>query len=461
MAKKFVEVSIQPYKEQLTTKDAFEIDDYKEFIKTFQEGNLVRLQELDRYWNGMSIIDDKKMNNNHTPNHKVKANYCKFIGNMSTGYFMGIQPTWKTADKNIDEVLNAILSSNDSGAHEYMLAKNLAKYGVGYEYLWRDEEAHFRFNVLDSKETFLVKKADVEKKPLLAIRIVAIDDKKNLVEIVDAFNTIQYEADGDNWVLTSTEQHGMGCVPIVEYANNLDKTADYESVIALIESYNTTLSNTANDIEAFTDAYLVLRGYLDTDREELQKILEDKVFLLDKEGGADFLTKTTDDGPQENYRNRLVQEIHKISQIPNLTDEEFAGNLSGVAIHFKIIGLDFLTGEKEMMYRKGLKARLEAITDHMVILNKVTDTDVKLDSTDYVTINFNRNMPQNIVEIAQMVNNLQTILSEETLISQLPFIEDVSAEIERKKKESQEEVEPDGLFKGGGVSGKEETEKEE
>lgn len=48
---------------------------------------------------------------------------------------------------------------------------------------------------------------------------------------------------------------------------------------------------------------------------------------------------------------------------------------------------------------------------------------------------FTRNIPVNATEAADLVNKISGIVSEETALSQLPFITDVQEEIERLKAE--------------------------
>ena len=50
---------------------------------------------------------------------------------------------------------------------------------------------------------------------------------------------------------------------------------------------------------------------------------------------------------------------------------------------------------------------------------------------------FTRNRPQNETELANMVKGLYGILSDETLISRLPFIENAREEIEKRNSEKE------------------------
>jgi len=141
-----------------------------------------------------------------------------------------------------------------------------------------------------------------------------------------------------------------------------------------------------------------------------------------------FVTKQINDTALENYKNRLDKDIHKFSLVPCLTDENFVGNASGVAMAYKLQGLEFLTGVKEQKFRKGLLRRVELITNVLSIkMNK------ELLFTD-VGFTFTRNNPKNLVEIVKMATDLTGIISEESQLDMLPMI---NTEQELKRKETE------------------------
>ena len=53
---------------------------------------------------------------------------------------------------------------------------------------------------------------------------------------------------------------------------------------------------------------------------------------------------------------------------------------------------------------------------------------------------FNNTLPQNLLELSQIVGNLSPYLSNETLLSLLYFVDDPQAEIERKEAEQDEQA---------------------
>ncbi len=62
--------------------------------------------------------------------------------------------------------------------------------------------------------------------------------------------------------------------------------------------------------------------------------------ILEDGGDVAWLLKTIDDTALENYKNRLREDIHTGANVPHMCDESFGGNLSGVAISYKLWGLE-------------------------------------------------------------------------------------------------------------------------
>ena len=156
---------------------------------------------------------------------------------------------------------------------------------------------------------------------------------------------------------------------------------------------------------------------------------ENRVLEVPEGGTVEFLVKNGDNIEQENTKNRVVADIHKFSKTPNMADENFANNVSGVAMKYKLLGLEHICSIKERKFKRGLQNRLWLISN-IYEIKKGTDLQD-------VTITFKRAYPNNETETAEMLNNLRGMVSTETLISQLPFIEDAKLELERLEKENE------------------------
>ena len=62
---------------------------------------------------------------------------------------------------------------------------------------------------------------------------------------------------------------------------------------------------------------------------------------------------------------------------------------------------------------------------------------IKGDKVTDFKITFTNNLPTNTLEIAQIVNQLRGLVSDETLLSQIPFVDDAEEELKKAQAEKQ------------------------
>ena len=169
-------------------------------------------------------------------------------------------------------------------------------------------------------------------------------------------------------------------------------------------------------------------------RLHLQKRLKTKKILELPDGTkAEYLTRTFDESGVELLAKRIEQDIHKFAHIPCMSDESFGGNVSGVAMEFKLLGLENITKIKTRYYKKGLKKRMRIFCRFLSLMTP----NIAIDYTK-IKPTFTRALPKNILELSQIIANLWGKLSDKTLISQLPFVTDVEAELAAVEKQNEE-----------------------
>lgn len=386
------------------------------------------------------------MKDSTKPNNKIANAYASYITDTLVGYFIGEPISYTADDEILLKDLSMIFEYNDEADENAELAKNASIYGVAYEMLYLSEEDNMiRFKALNPKEIIPIFDKTIEQNLIAVIRYyddydVLNDKTYTLVEIIDDVMVRRYKMDS-SFLLLEEYPHYFGMVPVAIYKNNEEERGDFENVISLIDAYDKMESDTLNDFEYFVDAYLALYGFT-ADGDDVAKMKENRILLMDEGTKAEWLIKQTSDTYVENMKNRLDKDIHKFAKCPNMSDQEFASNASGVAIKFKLLGTENLISIKERKFKRGLQQRLELMS---VI------TGVLRESFDWRAINiiFTRNVPSNDTDIANMVNTLKDIVSEETLLAQIPFVEDVQDELERLKQEREENKELNPFFQTG------------
>lgn len=396
--------------------------------------------ELKRYYEGRHSILKKLGRKNNAANNKLINNYPSYIVNMSAGFFMGTPISYKTTSEHEAELatLLEIFRYNDEAAHNLTLAEEESITGTAYEVLYIDADANIRFTSLPSEEVILVCDSTLEENIICAVRHYRIYDlnQASYSEYVDVYdeNTIKHYLYDGTLRLQDTQEHYFCDVPIVEYPNNHQHRGDFEDVLSLIDAYNSAQSLTLDDLEDFTDAFLVLKGMGGTNAEDVKELRRAKSILLDDGGSAEWLIKNINDTYVENFKTRIQRDIHKFSQIPDMSDDNFAGNTSGIAIKYKLIGLEQIRSRKEREFKKGLQRRIELIANILKLKNQAV-----IDFRD-IDMAFTANIPANLTEQAELVNKLDGLISQKTLLSLLPFVTDPLEELGELKGENEDYI---------------------
>ena len=384
------------------------------------------------------------MSDSTKPNNKIANSYASYITDTLVGYFMGKPVSYNADDDKVLEELNMIFEYNDEADENIELAKNASIYGVAYEMLYMSEE-EVRFKSLDPKQCIPIFDDTIDSNLLAFIRYydnydVVQDKTITIIELITDTTITRYQCGNNysNFTLLDSYKHYFGMVPIAIFKNNEEELGDFETVISLIDAYDKLESDSLNDFEYFVDAYLALYGFT-AEPEDIQQMKENRVLLMDEGTSAEWLTKNVSDNNIENIKNRIDADIHKFAKCPNMADKEFASNASGVAIKFKLLGTENKVSIKERKFKRGLQQRLELLAT----INGVLSDGFDWRSIDIV---FSRNIPSNDTDIANMVNTLSGIVSEETLLAQLPFIENVQDEIERLDADREKNKENNPFF---------------
>lgn len=405
--------------------------DLKKIIKENTEDS--KYATLRDYYIGKHKILNYNKKNGSVPNNKLVNNIAKYITDVCSGYFIGNPIVYSSLEDEIMQELQQVFDYNDEQDENVELVKAMSIYGTVFEMIYLDEEAKIRFTLVSPSSIIMIKSSDL-KEILGVIRLIKTKDYENKaylkVEFWTATEVVKFTLKDDKLSLVNSEVHYFGDVPFVEFINNEERMGDFEGVVSLIDAYNKVQSNTANMFQYNDEALLKVWKMGGVDSKEIKQMKEDGAIILEDGGDIDWLLKVIDDSALENYKKRVRDDIHIFSNVPNMTDESFGGNLSGVAVSYKLWGLEQATAIKERKFKKSLQRRIEIITN---ILN------IKGGNYNYmdIEISFRRNMPQNILEIAQIITMLSGELSKETKLKMLPNIEDVQLEIEKLEEEKE------------------------
>lgn len=339
-----------------------------------------RRQRLRSWYEGRHEILDRTRAAG-LPNVKLVHDYPRYISTMAAGYLVG-RPVEYEAEEAQQSALDAVKERYSRCAVDSVdaeLAKNASIYGRGVELVFADESALPRTASLEPWNGFVVYDDTVERRPLFGVHL-----RERLDEMggTEGWDTVVYTdreiitftsaALGDVGRVKERVPHFFGAVPMVEYWNSEDERGDFEGVMTLIDAYDRLQSDRVNDKSQFVDALLLLYGCtMETDdrgRTPGQQLREDKLLALpDSDARAEWLCKQLSESDAEVLKKALAADIHKLSMVPDLSDEQFGGNKSGAAMRYKLLGLEQLTGIKERWFREALRQRLRLFANFLAV----------------------------------------------------------------------------------------------
>lgn len=407
-------------------------------IRKFKTSALTQLSFSRGYYEGTGqAIMRRVQEDTSRPCNRIVKNYCATIVDNFNGYLTGNPISYSAQDINQNiERLQEVLESNDVANTDAEFLRMALIYGVAYELCYVNEDTELKFKTVSPETTIPVYSDDLDEKLLYVITFSVIANwqdefqpTKYRVCIYDNENIYTYIAANDfnSFSLLEQEPHYFHQVPFTIFNLNADNKSIFERIISLQDAYNSLLSDEVNDFQAFVDAYMVMKN-LNADEEELAEMKRTRTILIDGDSDVSYLTKNISDTQIENMLNNINSSIHTVSNSPDFSSEEFnSGVSSGTALAFKLVGFNNIASNIQNQMLKALQHRITLLNTVL----QLVDTD-----TCQVDIDFTHNLPTNIADIVNMINALRGLVSDSTLLAQVPFIDNVDAELAKIEAEN-------------------------
>lgn len=372
------------------------------------------------------------------PDNKLVANLPHYIVDMYNGFFTGIPPKVTLDDKETNSLLQEWNDENSLQDKLSEISKQADIFGRSLAFVYQDEDSQTRIAYSSPVNSFMVYDDTVSRQPLAFVRYWKNTDGIQVGMVYYSDKTISFEGSkfGDEML------NPYKMVPAVEFYGNEERQGVFDNVKTLIDELDRVLSQKANQVEYFDNAYLKILGVdLDQDgdgKPDADLIGNQMIYSPDADATnatVDFISKPDGDNMQEHIIDRLVSMIYQISMVANLNDEAFAGNSSGVALQYKLLPMRNMAANKERKFRQALRRLYRIVFSVGTVLPEVHSEDWR-----ELVFTFKRNLPDDISNDADIAQRLQGMVSQETLLSILPFVNDPQEEIKRINKEKQENM---------------------
>lgn len=442
-----------------------------DFVNHHKQYQQPRLEMLNAYYTGqnVSILTPDNRRTGDGSDVRLTHPFGREIADFQAGFSVG-QPISIDVDDSVQgdhDTLDLVNDTNDVETLYSDLFLDAGKYGRAFALIYREEGFDVeRIVRLNPENTFMIYNTEVDYKPIMAVRYVPVQTittngqiqqvniEYNIETWTEDAHVVYHASDLMSGSLSVENVEVLHKLPVVEFWNNSLRIGDFENVVSLIDAYDAAQSDTANYMTDLNDAMLVIKGDIDDlmdganlmldpndpdFNEQLQKQVEIKLKVLRdlrsanvivlKSGNnavngqtsvdAGFIHKEYDMAGVEAYKNRLYKDIHSLSRTPDVSDSSFAGNVSGVAMRYKQLGVIQQAQTKRRQFEKGLYALYEIVEEleHQVSGSwQISVNDIK-----FV---FHDNLPVDDVETIKQLTDAGAQFPQEFLYKFAPQVND-------------------------------------
>lgn len=394
-----------------------------EFLRTVRPDR----QRLYDYYRGEQPVNKGEAVRGR-PNNLLRAPFPRYITEVHTGYFLGIPPALAYGEAAAGERYAALSRDLDLPHLYFDLGRDLSICGAGFALVWA-ERSGVRVCRCDPCDCFAIRSGDAGAPLLAAVRLLAGGKGETRGVLYTAERLIPFVWDGTGVTLVTAEENLLHTIPLLSFYNNCQGMGDFEMVTGLVDAYNVLLSGALDDMQSVANAFLALYGMQGTTQKDIDNANRTRILSLSEGGRAEFVVKNLNHEALGQLETNLRRSILQLSMTPDLCDEHFAGNSSGVALQYKLWGIEQVRAAKERTFTDGLRGLLAVLTAGEQLMGR------NIDLTGGMAT-FYKNLPQDNSALAETLLSLSPVLSAQTILENLPWVTDVQEELRRKAAES-------------------------
>jgi SPP1 family phage portal protein len=356
--------------------------------------------------------------------------------------------TTEAEREEYEKLLLSITAHNKTDLETAELYEEALTQGVAYELFWTSDDLKLKtvtpeYKIVSALEIVPIFTSSLKPELSHAIRFWKVGD----VEYADVYEPLfvthyikskseeEYKLDPSKGKDSITE-YPYKTVPLAIYPINRHAVSLFDAEKPIIDAHDDLISKSTNEIDRFNAMKLLMPGLVT--KEMADKISSMGIFQNlgdDKKSWPEYLEKNL--GGIETFYNALADRLerlfHKSIKIPDMTAESFAGGAqSGVAIAYKLIGMEFKASQIDTHFDQGINKRIELIND-------VLETSYTYVNDIKIKITHKRNLPIDESAKVEQALKLKGNISDEAYLRMFPrsIVPNVQEELDRL------ELEPD------------------
>ncbi|WP_235332392.1 phage portal protein [Paenibacillus terrae] len=359
------------------------------------------------------------------------------------GYLLG-NPVNYVSKSDQDEAIHNIdvHMSHWDKEHNLQLRKQSEIFGESFELNYIDSDGQFSATVLSPLNAYVLEDGTAERNVLLGLhKFTRRFDKQVYLDVYTDHEILHYTIGSDDkgnqmkqnqspeLKYIGKHNHIFGRVPLISCPANTERKSGFHDVISLFDAYNALNSDLVNEIADHRNAYLVIEN-AKLEAEDLLNMKKMGIIQVPAGGKVSWLTKEINDSFVKNELDNIERKIFDMMDQVNF-NENWASNTSSLALRNKLLNLENRVAMREALMEKAIKQRLRNFFTFLHIKE-----GVQYDYRD-IAVKFTRNLPTDLVGMADVIVKLKEVVSQETLLTLLPFVENPKLEFNKFHSEQQ------------------------
>lgn len=458
------------------------IEAVKRLIKNYAAGHrkyIKECQAANHYYRNQNDIlrtgvKKQKKGPLRNADNRIPHNFHGLLVNQKASYLFTYPPLFNLGGSAANKQIADILGDGFPKFCKDLCVKasNSARAWLHY---WKDDNRKFCYGIVDSEQIIPVYSSNLNRELIALLRTYrdidfstgkeitiweywdsqycyAYSRKSNTISDVglspyEIFPALpENSEDSGESKRSNVYAHGLGRVPFICFANNNVGDNDLKPVKQLIDAYDVVYSGFMNDLEDIQEVIFVLSNYGGADLKEfISDLKEYKAIKVDKDetaasGGVETITINIPIEAREKFLEITRKAIFELGQGVDPDPQKF-GNTSGEALKYLYSLLELKSGLMETEFRLGFGELVRVICDYLGVECK------------QITQTWTRNNIRSDSELADICSKSVGIISNKTILSNHPFVENAEEEEKQLKKEAEkammdmEEMEYGNAFK--------------
>ena len=389
-------------------------------------------------------------------NHIIDNQYAKAV-DQKVNYLLGKPLTFDTENKQYEDALKKVFGKRFQQTIR-QLGEDSLNCGIGWIYpYYSDGSLYFkRFNPweilpfwADEEHTILDCAARIyeveayEGRNLKVVQKVELFTQQGIKRYNFTGSRLIEDADKpvENYITAGERAYNWDRVPLIPFKYNPQETPLIRRVKSLQDSINEMMSDMANNMQEDTgNTVLVVKNYDGMSLGEFrQNLATYKAVKVSDDGGVSALKVEVNVQNYKEILSLLKKALIENARCYDAKDDRLSGNPNQMNIQSMYSDIDLDANGMEVEYQAAFDDLLWFVNAHLA------NTGAGNFDGMNVNIIFNKDILINETESIENCQKSVGILSDETIVSQHPWTSDVKKELQRIKKERQEqENEGDG-----------------